>query len=59
VSPDPNPFDPITFGANKARLSTVVKAYDPPSSDSTEVYAYIKEQLSDWVEAAIKIRDTN
>ncbi len=54
-----NPFDPISFGANKAKLSTVVKAYDPPSSDSTEVYAYIKEHLSDWVEVAIKIRDAN
>jgi hypothetical protein len=54
-----NPFDPITFGTNKSKLSTVVKAYDPPYSDSTGVYAYIKENLSDWVEDAIKIRAAN
>jgi hypothetical protein len=54
-----NPFDSITFGVNKAKLSTIVKAYDPALSDSTEVYAYIKKNLSDWVEAAVKIRDAN
>ena len=54
-----NPFDPITFGTNKAKLSTVVKAYDPPFSDSTEVYTYIKEHLGDWVEDAIKVRAAN
>jgi hypothetical protein len=54
-----NPFDWITFGTNKAKLSTVAKTYDPPYSDSTDVYAYIKNNLSDWVEAAITIRDSN
>jgi hypothetical protein len=54
-----NPFDAITLGTNGPKLSTVVKAYDPPHSDSTQVYAYIKDNLSDWVEAAIKIRDAN
>ncbi len=54
-----NLFDPITFGTNKAKLSTVVKAYDPPFSDSTEVYTYIKEHLGDWVEDAIKVRAAN
>jgi hypothetical protein len=54
-----NPFDGLTFGVNKAKLSTVVKAYDPPYSDSADVYAYIEQNLSDWVEAAIKIRDAN
>jgi MTH538 TIR-like domain (DUF1863) len=52
-----NPFDFITYGA--AKLSSVVKAYDPPSSDSTEAYAYIKENLSSWVETAITIRNAN
>jgi len=54
-----NPFDPITFGTNKSKLSTVAKAYDPPYSDSAEAYAYIKKHLSDWVEDAIKIRAAN
>jgi hypothetical protein len=54
-----NPFDHITLGTNGAKLSTVVKAYDPPYSDSTQVYAYIKRNLSDWIEAAITIRANN
>jgi len=54
-----NPFDYITLGTTGAKLSSVVKAYDPPYSDSSNVYAYIKENLSSWVEAAIKIRDAN
>ena len=54
-----NPFDVITLGTTGAKLSSVVKAYDPPYSDSTQVYAHIKNNLSDWVEAAIKIRDAN
>jgi len=55
-----NPFDYITMGGtNGKKLSSIVKAYDPPYSDSTEVYAYIKKNLSDWVEDAIKIRDAN
>ena len=52
-----NPFDHITIGTNGPKLSTVVKAYDAPYSDSKDVYAYIKKNLSGWVEAAIKIRE--
>ena len=54
-----NPFDSITFDQNKVKLSTVVKVYDPPFSDSPNVYDYIKKNMADWVEAAIKIRDSN
>lgn len=54
-----NPFDFITLGTTGAKLSTVVKAYDPPFSDSTQVYAYIKNNLSAWVETAITIRNVN
>jgi hypothetical protein len=54
-----NPFDNITLGGTDKKLSSVVKAYDPPYLDSTEVYAYIKKNLSDWVEAAITIRNAN
>lgn len=51
-----SPFDPITLRKSGAKLSSIVKAYDPPFSDSTEVYAHIKRNLSNWVEDAIKIR---
>jgi len=54
-----NHFDPIIFGTNRSKLSTVVQAYDPPYSDSTDVYAYIKKHLSDWVEDAITTRAAN
>ncbi len=54
-----NPFDAITLGTTGPKLSSVVKAYDPPYSDSTQAYAYIKNNLSGWVEAAITIRDAN
>jgi MTH538 TIR-like domain (DUF1863) len=48
-----NPFDDFTVGAAKTKLSTIVKAYDPPSANA---YSSIKSNLADWVEEAIKIR---
>lgn len=54
-----NPFDYITFGANGPKLSSVVQVYDPPYSTSTQVYAHIKDNLSDWIEKAIEIREAN
>jgi hypothetical protein len=50
-----NPFAHLTLGQKP--LSTIVKVYDPPSSVSTAVYGYIKDNLSDWVEEAIAIRN--
>jgi len=50
-----NPFDEFTVSDEK--LSKIVKAYDPPYSTSTYVYDHIKENLEDWVEEAIKIRN--
>lgn len=50
-----NPFEDFTVDEEK--LSKIVKAYDPPYSTSTYVYNHIKENLGDWVEDAIKIRN--
>jgi hypothetical protein len=50
-----NPFDHVTLGTTGSKLSTVVRSYDAPYADSTDVYAYIKNNLSDWIETAIKI----
>lgn len=50
-----NPFYSFTT-ANSKRLSTIVKAYDPPYKRSRNVYAYISGNLSDWIEEAISIR---
>jgi len=49
-----NPFDSVSLGDNK--LTACAKLYEPPYSDSKQVYNYIKENLSVWVEEAITIR---
>jgi hypothetical protein len=50
-----NPFDCLSFQGGR-NLSSVVKLYDPPYWASTDVYKYIKDNLSAWVEEAIEIR---
>jgi len=54
-----NPFDHVTLGTNGKALSTVVKVYDPPYSDSSQAYNYIKTNLAGWIEEAIIIREAN
>ena len=52
-----NPF--ADFTVNGRRLSAIVEAYDPPYTTSTNVYNYIKDNLADWIETAINIRNDN
>lgn len=52
-----NPFASIKYGDFGLKLSSIVRAYDPPYSTSTAVYDYIRTNLADWVEQAIAIRD--
>jgi hypothetical protein len=52
-----NPFDDFTMKRDSKKLSSIVKAYDPPYSTSTNVYDYIKNNLDSWVEEAISIRN--
>jgi hypothetical protein len=52
-----NPFEDFTMKRDKAQLSSIVKAYDPPYSTSPKVYEYITDHLEDWVEEAISIRN--
>jgi hypothetical protein len=49
-----NPFSDFTV--NGTSMSTIVKAYDPPFTDSKEVYNYISEHIENWIENAITIR---
>ncbi|WP_145244786.1 TIR domain-containing protein [Urbifossiella limnaea] len=49
-----NPFDGFTVGGTK--MSSIVKAYAPPYSDSKLAYGYIKDNLAAWIENAIAIR---
>lgn len=51
-----NPFESIRYGDTSKMLSSIVKAYDPPYSDSRDVYEYIRGNLADWVDEAIRIR---
>jgi hypothetical protein len=54
-----NPLDHVTFKSSGRPLSEVGMVYDPPSTDSKQVYAYIKKMLPDWIEEAIRIRNRN
>ena len=49
-----NPFDQFTVGGEK--LSSIIKCYNP---DSTNAYNTIKDNIEDWIEEAIKIRNNN
>lgn len=49
-----NPFSGFTIGGTT--MSSITKTYDPPYSDSTKVYDYIKNNIEAWVDEAIKIR---
>lgn len=49
-----NPFD--TFKVGSEPLSKWAYVYDPPSTDSSEVYKHIKDNLASWVETAIRLR---
>jgi len=52
-----NPFDGFTLCDGKRQLSSVVKTYNPPWSDSKAVYAYIKGNLVAWIDTAISTRE--
>ena len=54
-----NPFDYITHGSTKNKLSSIVKCYNPVGADSKERYAWISQHLANAVEEAIKIRGEN
>lgn len=52
-----NPFDKFTMKRDGKALSSIVKTYDPPYSDSKQAYDYINQNLSKWIEEAVKIRN--
>lgn len=54
-----NPFDYITHGATKKKLSSIVKCYNPGGTTSKEKYAWISQHLANAVEEAIRIRKAN
>ncbi len=44
--------------ANEKNLARVIKAHDTPYLTSTNVYGYIEENIADWIEEAIDIRNS-
>jgi hypothetical protein len=48
-----NPFDYFTINDGKNLLSSIIKTYDPPHTNSKEAYAYIKDNIKDWIENAV------
>jgi hypothetical protein len=52
-----NPFDELTLQNGAKKLSSLVKLYDPWGLDSSAVYKTIKDNLADWVEEAVTIRN--
>lgn len=54
-----NPFDHIDHNPSGKKLSSIVKVYDPPGAESTDVYNHIKNNLEKWIEVAIDIRSKN
>ena len=54
-----NPFDYITHGKTKKKLSEIVKCYNPVGTNSQARYDWIKKHLSNAIEEAIKIRNNN
>ena len=51
-----NPFDDFRMDGSEKRLSSIVKAYNPPYTNSRDVYAYINDNLPDWIDEALEIR---
>lgn len=51
-----NPFDYITHGPTKSRLSSIVKCYNPSGATSQDCYDWICKHLANAVEEAILIR---
>lgn len=43
--------------SNEINLSDICEAHDTPYRSSEYVYSYIKENIEEWVEAAIRIRN--
>jgi hypothetical protein len=53
-----NPFAHIRMQRDNAALSSIVRVYEPPSSDSKRAYDYIKQNLASWIDEAIRIRNS-
>ena len=51
-----NPFEQFSINSGQYMLSTIVRAYDPPHTDSRLAYNFIHSNLASWIEEAVSIR---
>jgi hypothetical protein len=54
-----NPFDYITHGPTRKKLSSIVKCYNPAGTNSQERYEWVTKHLANAVEEAVTIRKDN
>jgi hypothetical protein len=51
-----NLFADFNVNYGKCSMADVVRTYDPPFADSKYVYDYIRNNLSGWIDEAVRIR---
>lgn len=51
-----NPFVQFSINSGQHKLSTIVRAYDPPYTDSRMAYNFIHSNLASWIKEAVSIR---
>ncbi|MDX2080754.1 MAG: TIR domain-containing protein [Terrimicrobiaceae bacterium] len=51
-----DPFATFTLKNGTVPLTSVVKTYDPPYTDSKSAYNYIATNLASWIDAAVTAR---
>jgi hypothetical protein len=54
-----NPFSKLTFKDSTRTLADVAPLKNPAGRDSKERYATIRDNIEDWIEKAIEIRNNN
>lgn len=52
-----DPLDHVTFNRSGRTLSTVARTYDASFADSKLAYAHIRQNLANWIDEAIEIRE--
>lgn len=52
-----NPFEKVTFKSSGKTLAQSVPLKTPAGADSKAAYKSIADNIEDWIEEAIKIRD--
>lgn len=52
-----NPFSGFTIQQGRTSLESIVPVYNPPYLESKDAYGYISNNIEDWVDTAIAVRN--